>query len=81
MAEPKGLKNLLKSVNKRDSKAMGLAVEGKHFVSRRNGETKEEFEKRKKEFEQKKKMRKLNRLKDEMMGKKQPPKTLYRSKK
>jgi len=80
MAEPKGLKTLLNSTNNRDSQAMGLAVEGKHFVTRRNGETKEEFEKRKKEFEKKKKYRKLKRLRDQMMGRKPEAKPVYKSK-
>lgn len=80
MAEPKGLKTLLQGVNKRDIEAVGLAVEGKHFIERRKDETKEEFEKRKKEFEGRKKKRMIKALRDEMMKKKKPERTVYRSK-
>ena len=47
MAAPKGLKSLLNQVNKRDSKATGLAVEGVNFLKKRKNETDEEFERRK----------------------------------
>ena len=53
MAAPKGLKSLLNQVNKHDGKAMGLAIEGEHYVKRRKGETQEEFEKRKRALEEK----------------------------
>ena len=60
MSEPEGLKSLLKTVNKRDSKESGLAVEGKNFLKKRKGETQEEFERRKRAYLRKKKARKAN---------------------
>ena len=80
MADLKELKTLLQSANKRDIEAVGLAVEGKHFVEKRKGETKEEFEKRKKEFKGKKKKRMIKALRDQMMKKKKPERTVYKSK-
>ena len=63
MSEPTGLKSLLKTVNKRDSKESGLAVEGKSFLKKRKGETQEEFERRKKAYLRKQKGRKANAYK------------------
>ena len=60
MAEPKGLKSLLTSVNNRDDKASGLAVEGENYIKKRKNETQEEYEKRKKAF-----ARKIAKLKKE----------------
>lgn len=60
MNEPKGLKSLLSSVNKRDNKASGLAVEGENYIKKRKNETQAEYEKRKKAL-----ARKIARLKKE----------------